>query len=124
MTKTIKTIMLAAAILLLAGCASTITYYDENGKIVKVEEATNFSRAMDGTNSKSQIVMVDGSYFDFEASATAGENCTPGVKAQYINGKGAFINSRDSVSHKGTSAVVEKFFAGEIKLSSDGIEKK
>ena len=120
----IKTIMLAAVTMLLAGCASTITYYDENGKIVKVEEATNFSRAMDGTNSKSQIVMVDGSYFDFEASATAGENCTPGVKAQYINGKGAFINSRDAVSHKGASAVVEKFFAGEIKLSSDGIEKK
>ena len=119
-----KVLILVAAAFLLSGCASTITYYDENGKIVKVEEATNFSRAMDGTNSKSQIVMVNGCYFDFEASATAGENCTPGVKAQYIDGKGAFINSRDSVSHKGTSAVVEKFFAGEIKLSKDGIEKK
>ena len=108
----------------LCGCTSIITHYDENGKVIKVEEATNFSRAMDGTNSKSQIVMVDGSYFNFEASATAGENCTPGVKAQYINGKGAFVNSRDSVSHKGTSAVIEKFFAGEIKLSPDGIEKR
>ena len=119
------TICLAAAIVsVLTGCTSTITHYDAAGRITKKEEVTNFSRAMDGLNEKSQIVMVDGTFVDFEVSAMAGENCTPGVKAQYINGKGAFVNSRDSVNHKGTSSVVEKFFAGEIKLSPDGIEKR
>ena len=112
----------AAAVM--CGCTSIITHYDENGKIIKVEKATNFSRAMDGTNSKSQIIMVDGSYFDFEASATAGENCTPGVKAQYINGKGAFVNSRDDAKHEGASDIIEKFFTSEVKLSASGIEKK
>ena len=120
----INIFIFAVAAVVLTGCTSIITHYDENGKIIKVEEATNFSRAMDGTNSKSQIIMVDGSYFDFEASATAGENCTPGVKTQYINGKGAFVNSRDAVNHKGASAVLEKFFSGKVKMSASGIEKK
>ena len=120
-----KNIFIAVLFLsVLCGCTSTVTHYDENGKIIKIEEATNFSRAMDGTNSKSQIIMVDGSYFDFEASATAGENCTPGVKAQYINGKGAFVNSRDEAKHKGASDIIEKFFSGEVKMSASGIEKK
>lgn len=119
------TIFLTAAVVsVLTGCTSTITHYDADGKITKKEEVTNFSRAMDGTNNKSQIIMVDGSYFDFEASATAGENCTPGVKAQYINGKGAFVNSRDAVNHKGAASVVEKFFTSDVKISASGIEKQ
>ena len=34
----------------LAGCTSTITHYDGNGNITKVEKVTNASRFYDGTN--------------------------------------------------------------------------
>ena len=119
-----KTILLTATVILLAGCTSTITHYDADGKISKVEEVTNFSRAMDGLNEKSQIVMVDGTFVDFEVSAMAGENCTPGMKTVFANGKTAFVNARDSGNYKGASRVVEKFFAKDLKVSGSGIESK
>ena len=121
-----KTITFAAAFaaILLAGCTSTVTHYDEKGNITRVEEVTNFSRAMDGTNEKSQIVLIDGTYIGFEASATAGENCTPGIVTKYANGKTALINARDNGKFTGTADVVEKFFAGENTVGQDGVKSK
>lgn len=119
-----KIILGVFAVLVLSGCTSVISHYDENGRIIKVEEATNFSRVMNGLNEKSQIVMVDGTFVDFEVSATAGENCSPGVKTVFANGKTAFVNARDSGNYKGASTVVEKFFAKELKVSSSGIESR
>ena len=114
----------AAAAILLAGCTSTVTHYDDKGNVTKVEEVTNFSRAMDGTNEKSQIVLIDGTYIGFEASATAGENCTPGIVTKYANGKTALINARDNGKFTGTADVVEKFFAGENTVGQDGVKSK
>lgn len=121
-----KTITFAAAVaaILLAGCTSTVTHYDEKGNITRVEEVTNFSRAMDGTNEKSQMVLIDGTFITFEASATAGENCTPGVITKFANGKTALINARDNGKFTGTADVVEKFFAGEISVGQDGVKSK
>ena len=114
----------AAAALLLAGCTSTITHYDDNGNVTKVEEVTNFSRAMDGTNEKSQIVLIDGTYIGFEASATAGENCTPGIVTKYANGKTALVNARDDSDFTGAKDVVEKFFAGKVSVGKDGVSTR
>ena len=114
-------LVLAAA---LVGCTSTVTHYDENGKVVKVEEVTNFSRAMDGTNEKSQIVLIDGTYIGFEASATAGENCTPGIVTKYANGKTAIVNARDNSQFTGADGVVEKFFAGKVSVGKDGVSTR
>lgn len=120
-----KNIIAAAfAALLLAGCTSTVTHYDDKGNVTKVEEVTNFSRAMDGTNEKSQIVLIDGTYIGFEASATAGENCTPGIVTKYANGKTALINARDNSDFTGTADVVEKFFAGKVSVGKDGVSTK
>jgi hypothetical protein len=115
---------MAALASICTGCTSTVTHYDENGKITKIEEVTNFSRAMDGTNQKSQIVMVDGTYIDFEASATAGEGCTPGVKTKFANGKIGFINAKDSANFNGADGVVEKFFADTLEVGASGIKSK
>ena len=116
-----KTIAFAAAAILLAGCTSTVTHYDDKGNVVKVEEVTNFSRAMDGTNEKSQIVLIDGTYIGFEASTTAGENCTPGIVTKYANGKTAIVNARDNAQFTGSADVVEKFFAGKVEAGPDGV---
>ena len=116
-----KLLIAASAALLLAGCTSTVTHYDEKGNITRVEEVTNFSRAMDGTNEKSQIVLIDGTYIGFEASATAGENCTPGIVTKYANGKTALINARDNSDFNGADGVVEKFFAGKVEAGPDGV---
>ena len=118
-----KTIAFVAAAILLAGCTSTVTHYDDNGNVTKVEEVTNFSRAMDGTNEKSQIVLIDGTYIGFEASATAGESCTPGIVTKYANGKTALINARDKSKFTGAKDVVEKFFAGKVEAGPDGVKK-
>lgn len=115
--------IICVVLLLLTGCKSTITHFDANGNITKVEEVTNFSRAMDGTNRKSQIILIDGTYAGFEASATAGENCTPGVVTKFANGKTAFINAKDNADFKGAKDVVEKFFAGKISVGADGVKK-
>lgn len=122
-----KIILLAgyiAIVVLCSGCASTITYYDENGKITKIEETSNFARVMDGTNNKSQLVLVDGTFIGFEASAAAGENCTPGISTKYVNGKIAFINQKDNATFNGPDEVVKEFFASGVKISTAGIEKK
>ena len=105
----------------IAGCSSIITTFDSAGNVVKVEKCTDFSRVMDGTNTKSQMVLIDGTMLSFEASASAGENCTPGVKVRYANGRTALINSRDQGSFKGTSQVVDKFYSAEVAVTRDGI---
>ena len=119
-----KTIAFAAAVaaVLLAGCTSTVTHYDDKGNVTKVEEVTNFSRAMDGTNEKSQMVLIDGTFITFEASATAGENCTPGVITKFANGKTAIINARDDSEFTGADSVVKNFFTGKIKAGPDGVD--
>ncbi|MBQ7393123.1 MAG: hypothetical protein IJV89_02070 [Lentisphaeria bacterium] len=119
-----KIVMAVFAAVLLAGCTSTVTHYDEKGNITRVEEVTNFSRAMDGTNEKSQMVLIDGTFISFEASATAGENCTPGVITKFANGKTAIINARDSGKFTGADDVVEHFFAGNVQVSPSGISAK
>ena len=102
----------------LVGCTSTVTHYDENGKVVKVEEVTNFSRAMDGTNNKSQMVLIDGTLLTFEASASAGENCTPGVSTKFARGKTAIVNSKDEGKFTNAEKVVEKFFASSVSTAT------
>ena len=119
-----KIITAAFAAILLAGCTSTVTHYDDKGNVTKVEEVTNFSRAMDGTNEKSQMVLIDGTYIGFEASATAGENCTPGVTTKFANGKTALINARDNGKFTDAQGVVEKFFAGSVEAGIHGISKQ
>ena len=120
-----KNIIAAAfAAILLAGCTSTITHYDDKGNVTEVEEVTNFSRAMDGTNEKSQSVLIDGTYIGFEASATAGENCTPGIVTKYANGKTALVNAHDNSKFTGAADVVEKFFAGKVSVGKDGVSTK
>ena len=114
--------LVGIAIIICSGCTSTVTHYDADGRIIKVEEATNFSRAMDGTNSKSQIVTIDGTFISFEASATAGENCTPGIVTKFANGKTAFVNAKDKANFTGASGVIEKFYSGKTKVGTSGIE--
>lgn len=104
------------------GCTSVITSYDEKGNIVKVEKVTNFSRAMDGTNRKSQMVLIDGSFISFEASASAGENCTPGVSVKYANGRTALLNCRNNAVFTGCSETAASFFSGGVSISKDGIK--
>ncbi|MBR2642403.1 MAG: lipoprotein [Lentisphaeria bacterium] len=117
-----KIVIAAFAAILLAGCTSTVTHYDDKGNVVKVEEVTNFSRAMDGTNEKSQMVLIDGTFITFEASATAGENCAPGIVTKFANGKTAIINTRDDSEFTGADSVVKNFFTGKIKAGPDGVD--
>ncbi len=126
--QSIETFVAVALLVLLAvvcgvcsGCTSVITHYDAAGNVTKVEEVTNFSRVMDGTNEKSQMVLIDGTWASFEASATAGVNCTPGIAVKYATGNTALINERDAGDFSGASDTVEKFFAGEKKIGPDGI---
>lgn len=114
--------LFGAMLVVCAGCTSTVTHYDADGRVIKVEEATNFSRAMDGTNSKSQIVTIDGTFISFEASATAGENCTPGIVTKFANGKTAFVNAKDKADFTGASDVIEKFYSGSTKVGTSGVE--
>lgn len=117
------TILVAAAILCLAGCTSTITHYDGNGNITKVEKVTNASRFYDGTNQKSQMVLVDAVYLKSDISATAGEAYTPGWTLTFVNGKSALLNMKDEANFKKAETVVESFFK-EIKVGKDGVETK
>lgn len=118
-----KNIFCAALLLLCCGC-STVKHFDENGKITRIEKVTNFSRAMDGTNSKSQIMLVSGIYASFEASASAGENCTPGISLRYADGKIAIANVKEDADFTGSADVVEKFFADKTTIGKDGIKKE
>ena len=111
----------SGAILFCAGCTNTITHYDENGKIIRKEETTNFSRAMDGTNSKSQIILVDGLFTKSDISVTAGEGCTPGWLLTFASGKTAVVNAKDRSTFSGCSAVVKEFFQ-TVELTRDGIK--
>ena len=113
--------LLIMAALTVAGCKSTVTHYDEHGKITKIEETTNFSRAMDGTNQKSQMVLIDGTLLTFEASASAGENCTPGVSTKFARGKTAIVNAKDGGKFTNADKVVEKFFQSKISAGKEGI---
>ena len=114
-------ILLASAAVFAAGCSSVVCTYDQEGNLLKTEKITNFSRVMDGTNSKSQLVMIDGTMLTFEASASAGENCTPGVKIRYANGKTALINVRDNAGFSGAPESIDRFFSGNISVGRDGL---
>lgn len=122
MKELVYTAIFGALLIACSGCTSTVTHYDKDGKVLKVEEATNFSRAMDGTNSKSQIIMVDGTYISFEASATAGENCTPGITTKFANGKTAFVNAKDKVEFTNADNVIKEFYSGTAKVGASGVE--
>ena len=111
------------ALLTLTGC-STVTHYDAQGNVIKVERVTNFSRVMDGTNAKSQMMLVNGTFVGFEASATAGDNCTPGISVKYADGKVAVVNALTGSNFSGVGTVVEKFLAGETSVGVDGVSKK
>lgn len=117
------TILVVAAILCFAGCTSTITHYDGNGNITKVEKVTNASRFYDGTNDKSQMILVDAVYLKSDISATAGEAYTPGWTLTFVNGKSALLNMKDEAKFEKAESVVEKFFK-EIKVGKDGVETK
>lgn len=119
-----KILMALAATLILTGC-STVTHYDAQGNVIKVERVTNFSRVMDGTNAKSQMMLVNGTFVGFEASATAaGDNCTPGISVKYADGKVAVVNALTGSNFSGVGTVVEKFLAGETSVGVDGVSKK
>jgi hypothetical protein len=118
-----KIIHLAAAVfvtMILSGCYSTVTHYDKDGKITKVEKVTNTSRMFDGTNQKSQMLMIDGTYLKSDISMTAGETYTPGWKITYANGKAAVINTKDKAQVDKLDDVVRTFFTG-VKLGKDGL---
>ena len=79
---------------------------------------------MDGTNNKSQMILIEGNCISFEASASAGENCTPGVSVKYADGKTAIINAKDTSALNSSSKAVEKFFNSEVNIGIDGVTKK
>ena len=110
-------------LMLLVGCTSTITHYDKDGNITKIEKVTNASRFYDGTNEKSQMVLVDAVYLKSNISATAGEAYTPGWTLTFVNGKSALLNMKDNAQFDKAESVVEKFFK-EIKVGKDGVETK
>lgn len=109
-------------LLMLCGCRSTITHYDKAGKVIKVEEVTNLSRIADGTNSKSQMLLIEGTYISSDFSATAGEGYIPGWVIKFANGKTAIINAKDN-KFSGSSKVLEKFFS-EYEITNGGIKNK
>lgn len=116
-----KIFLLVALCITFSGCVNTTTYYDKDGNVTRVEKNTDFSRAMTGTNSKSQMILLDGRYFKFEVSATAGDNCTPGASTKYMSGKAAIINAKKDVGFAGTDSTVEKFFAENITVGAQGV---
>ena len=107
--------------LILAGCMNTTTYYDKDGKVIRVEENTDFSTAMRGTNQKSQFVLLNGRYIGLEMSASVGESKMPGVETKYISGKAAIINARKSDDYKGADKILKSFFAEQVSAGKDGI---
>ena len=74
---------------------------------------------MDGTNAKSQMMLVNGTFVGFEASATAGDNCTPGISVKYADGKVAVVNALTGSNFSGVGTVVEKFLAGETSVGNN-----
>lgn len=116
-----KELIAIGATLILTGCMSTITHYDGNGNITKVEKVTNASRFYDGTNSKSQIVLVDAIYLKSEVSATVGDAYMPGWALTFVNGKSAVLNVKDNANFDKASEVVDSFFK-DMEVSKDGIK--
>ena len=106
------------------GCTSTVLHYDENGNLFRKEEVTNFARAMDGTNAKSQMILVDGTYIGTEISASASETYTPGIVARYANGKTAIVNERSDGKFTGADKVLKEFFTGKLSVGADGVKKE
>ena len=107
-----KIFIALGALLTLTGC-STVTHYDAQGNVTKVERVTNFSS-----------IICDLAFVGFEASATAGDNCTPGISVKYADGKVAVVNALTGSNFSGVGTVVEKFLAGETSVGVDGVSKK
>lgn len=111
----------ALTMIVISGCYSTVTHYDKDGKITKVEKVTNASRFFDGTNQKSQMVLIDGTFAKSDISITAGESYTPGWVLTFANGKTAIVNTRDEANFKSADEVVSKFFKN-IEMTKDGLK--
>lgn len=111
------------SLFLLSSCVSTITHYDKEGKVIKIEEVTNFSRIADGTNAKSQMILIEGTYISSDISVTNAETYTPGWKLKFANGKTAIINAKDNKEKfTGSADVVEKFFS-KYEVNKDGMKQ-
>lgn len=119
--KELITITAMGVLMIASGCMSTVTHYDGNGNITKVEKVTNSSRFYDGTNSKSQIVLVDAIYLKSEVSATAGDAYMPGWDLTFVNGKSAVLNVKDNAKFDKASEIVDSFFK-DMEVSKDGIK--
>ncbi len=124
MKKLIISVIFPSLLLAISGCAGTVTYYDEHGRVVKREKVTDFSRMMDGTNQKSQMIMIDGTCIKFEASATAGTNCTPGVTIKYANGKTAILNIKEKSPGKTAAAITGNFFPKTLKITPSELTRE
>lgn len=122
--KRINGLILIGMIGMISGCVSTVTHYDDTGKVTKIEKTTNFARVMDGTNAKSQMILVDGLFLKSDISATAGENFTPGWVITYGNGKIGFVNAKDDAKFTGVGGVVKNFFEKKIEVGKDGLNAK
>ena len=122
MRKTIFFIGAVLAAVILTGCVSTVTHYDKDGKITKVEKVTNASRFYDGTNDKSQIILVDAFYVKSDISVTAGESYTPGWTLTFVNGKSAILNLKNNANFTNANGVVDSFFK-DIEIGKNGLKQ-
>ena len=122
MNKTIIFIGAVIAAAVLSGCVSTVTHYDKEGKITKVEKITNTSRFFDGTNDKSQIILVDAFYVKSDISVTAGESYTPGWTLTFVNGKSAILNIKNNANFTNANGVVDSFFK-DIEIGKNGLKQ-
>ena len=122
MNKTIIFIGAVIAAAVLSGCVSTVTHYDKDGKITKVEKITNTSRFFDGTNDKSQIILVDAFYIKSDISVTAGESYTPGWTLTFVNGKSAILNIKNNANFTNANGVVDSFFK-DIEIGKNGLKQ-
>lgn len=111
----------ALAMLVISGCYSTVTHYDKDGKITKIEKVTNASRFFDGTNQKSQMVLIDGTFAKSDISVTAGESYTPGWVLTFANGKTAIISTKDGAKFTGVSDIMTGFFKN-LEVTKDGLK--
>ena len=122
MNKTIFFIGAVIAAAVLSGCVSTVTHYDKDGKITKVEKITNTSRFYDGTNEKSQMILVDAFYIKSDISVTAGESYTPGWTLTFVNGKSAILNMKNDANFTNANGVIDSFFK-DIEIGKDGLKQ-
>lgn len=107
--------------LILSGCMNTTTFYDKDGNVIRVERNTDFTSAMQGTNQKTQFVLLSGRYIGLELSASVGESKMPGLETKYVSGKAAFVNARENSDFKGADKILKSFFAEKISAGKDGI---